>query len=596
MKHAELRATHALASSPSPLYDEHSISSRGAEILDGICPRPRVSSARERGRGEGTWWNVACRLLGQGAKRAPSPYPLPRGEDARERAEIDLRLRYTVGLRAKPALGARCVSGSPSSLWGLALLLTLSACGGDGGGGGGGAESDSPPLASARTLAYVVTQCRDHAPRLSFHQELRIRQGDRAAVTVAAADYNIVQEPPPVPGLCGLFGTSRVGTNSLFAGPFERLGVSPDGSAVVFEKTTHFSIGRLPPLAPDQEGFFFVHADGSGLRRLGPASRESLTRIELDASLPTGLRLSADVAPLSFSADGRTVVFSDRGPGPAGEDAAQAVTLDVATGARFQVTHLPRAMPLSPIALDVTVVRFLPDGTIIFTPRANLDGLHPSGAVYTVRPDGTDLKLVPIPVVLPGSSIDLSTFQITGDKPTAININLSDGIPEVFLVDRGNLLQLTNFHRFDTLRGTTDVDGQRVFFLASADPFDSNPSANCQIFSISTLGTDLQELTDFSQGEHSALACTDASGEQTGGPPPGCIIEAPRQDPVTGVLVFPSSCDPFGTNPNGEQIFAMYRDGTGLQQLTDTRRFTTEADGTVDVELPGPFASTAVRR
>jgi hypothetical protein len=40
----------------------------------------------------------------------------------------------------------------------------------------------------------------------------------------------------------------------------------------------------------------------------------------------------------------------------------------------------------------------------------------------------------------------------------------------------------------------------------------------------------------------------------------------------------------------------MYPDRTGLQPLTDTSGFTTEADGTVVVELPGPFASTAVRR
>jgi hypothetical protein len=40
----------------------------------------------------------------------------------------------------------------------------------------------------------------------------------------------------------------------------------------------------------------------------------------------------------------------------------------------------------------------------------------------------------------------------------------------------------------------------------------------------------------------------------------------------------------------------MNPDGTNLHQLTNTRGFTTEADGTVDVELPGPFASTAQRR
>jgi hypothetical protein len=68
------------------------------------------------------------------------------------------------------------------------------------------------------------------------------------------------------------------------------------------------------------------------------------------------------------------------------------------------------------------------------------------------------------------------------------------------------------------------------------------------------------------------------------------------RDPVTRANVFASSCDPFPTNRNGEQIFAMNPDGTNLRQLTDVRGFTSEPDGSVDVELPGPFASTAERR
>jgi hypothetical protein len=54
--------------------------------------------------------------------------------------------------------------------------------------------------------------------------------------------------------------------------------------------------------------------------------------------------------------------------------------------------------------------------------------------------------------------------------------------------------------------------------------------------------------------------------------------------------VFYSSCDPLGTNPNGGQAFAMCPDGTGLQQLTHTRGMVNEPDGSVSVELPGPFA------
>ena len=62
------------------------------------------------------------------------------------------------------------------------------------------------------------------------------------------------------------------------------------------------------------------------------------------------------------------------------------------------------------------------------------------------------------------------------------------------------------------------------------------------------------------------------------------------QDARTGTLVFVSSCDPFGTNPNGQQIFAMRPDGTGLRALTDTHSVVRNPDGSVEAELPGPWA------
>ena len=61
-------------------------------------------------------------------------------------------------------------------------------------------------------------------------------------------------------------------------------------------------------------------------------------------------------------------------------------------------------------------------------------------------------------------------------------------------------------------------------------------------------------------------------------------------DPITGTVLFASSCDPVGGNPFGEQLFAMRPDGTGLRQLTNARGMTTDPDGTVHVELPGPVA------
>jgi hypothetical protein len=473
---------------------------------------------------------------------------------------------------------------------GLCLLLAFSACGG----GGGGAESGgSPPPATVRTLAYAVSQCREDATRFVAQQELRIREGEGAPVTVALASLIAAQEPPVLPGTCFLFGTGRFGFIAAFAGGIQRMAVSPDGSGVVFERTNRFSAIGYPPLPPDEEGFFFVRADASGLRPLGPASREPITRVVFDGSPPNGFQTNFDDNPLSFSADGRTVVFTDRGPGPAGEDAVQVATLDLATGARRQVTHLPQpTLPPDPLRFDVTSVRFLPDGRIVFFTDADADGLHPEGGGFTVRPDGTDIKEVPPPVVLAGSRI-VEDFQITGDQVTAFGLDLPGGIVEIFLSDHGNLLQLTNFGRGDTANKTVDVDGQHVIFAASADPFGTNPTENCQIFSISTQGTDLRQLTAFSQGGDSMLGCGGFGG---GGPPPGCMTRNPRQDPFTRAVAFESSCDPFGRNPNGEQVFAMREDGTGMEQLTDTSGFTTEADGTVDVELPGPFASTAVRR
>jgi len=73
-------------------------------------------------------------------------------------------------------------------------------------------------------------------------------------------------------------------------------------------------------------------------------------------------------------------------------------------------------------------------------------------------------------------------------------------------------------------------------------------------------------------------------------------VRGANQDTVTGSIVFASTCNPFGTNPHGGQIFAMRPDGSGLRQLTDARGFAVAADGTVTVELPGPVAYSAVSR
>jgi hypothetical protein len=62
---------------------------------------------------------------------------------------------------------------------------------------------------------------------------------------------------------------------------------------------------------------------------------------------------------------------------------------------------------------------------------------------------------------------------------------------------------------------------------------------------------------------------------------------------VTRTVVFYSSCDPFGTNPYGGQLFAIRPDGSKLRQLTRARGRVIEDDGEFTVELPGPFAYSA---
>src|SRR5262249_23999959 len=158
------------------------------------------------------------------------------------------------------------------------------------------------------------------------------------------------------------YGATGGGAASVLIGGFQRLAVNPDGSGVVFEVTN--KVAQLPGLSPDplEEGFFFVRADGTGLRRLAPPSRDPQFRLIPDSSAPLGFGLLGPF-PLSiaFSRDGRTVVYTDIGPGPSGEEAAQVVTLDLATGKRTQLTSLA-----PPDQGFVASARFATEDTIRF--------------------------------------------------------------------------------------------------------------------------------------------------------------------------------------------------------------------------------------
>jgi len=471
-----------------------------------------------------------------------------------------------------------------SRSWPALLLLALAAC-------GGGGDGNTPP--GIRTLAYVVSECHEDARAASGHQKLVIRQGERE-VTVREFTVNRL----PALGLCPLYADSREGSSSVVAYPFQRLGISWDGSAVGFEVTDDHSIlapflpgGLLPP--GEEEGIFVVQADGSGLRRVGPASREPPFRFLYDPSSPTGVNADYDYT-LAFSPDGQRVAFTDKGPDLTGHEAPQVVTLDLRTGTRTQVTHLPPLAPLAPHRLTVLVAGWYSDGeTLGFWTRSLPDGL----VYYTVKADRSEEPVPrPAPVTVPGSQLVPKLFitaaatSLFGRSLPGTAVNDIPGFPPIIFelfVGRGDdVLQLTNFRRSDTgfYGAMLDQDQQRVLFAASADPFGTNPNENCQFFSIDTLGGDLRQLTQFGEGKRSLGGCT-ASYR------PGCRIAGIAWDPRPGpdTVVFYSMCDPLGTNPDGGQFFEMRADGTSLRQLTHARGAITEADGTVTAELLGPW-------
>jgi len=438
----------------------------------------------------------------------------------------------------------------------------------------------------------VETECRGTTEGFVERQALRIRQGERAPVTVF--------ETPAVglPGrgsLCFGIASNHFGDGSVSREAFQAVSVSPDGASVVFEVSDEFSTNPPLPLnlPPEQKGIFWVRADGTGLRRLGPPSRTPFFFVQEGGTFLL-------FTTLSFSPNGRAIAFIDKGPDADGSEADQVVTLDVATGTRTQLTCLPPASPppsFPPDAPTAANAVFIDERTIGFYSSANPGGLNPDGAFVpmSIKMDGADLEVpLPVPIALPGGTIE-PRLVITGDKPQALTFILPGEpinnpplpgpqvIHEVFAIDQGdNILQLTNFRRVDTGALLVDVDRERIYFNASADPLGGNPSENCQLFSMDRTGADLRQLTNFGASEHSDNGCYFWRGST------GCAVSKLFQDRRNRSLVFYSDCDPLGTNPNGGQLFAIQPDGSGLRQLTDSRGLVFE-DGWIG-ELPGPWA------
>lgn len=456
--------------------------------------------------------------------------------------------------------------------------------------------------AAIGTLAYVVTRCRVDHGALVGSQELVVRRRNCDPVTVRR--FVSADDATDPLGLCAILAGNREGFGSVIGGVFQRIGVTPGGSHVVFEVTNRFQLGSKTPLVPEDEGFFIVRANGTGLRRLGPASRSPSFVVYVR---PAGDVTANFVYFIGFTPESRLMAFIDRGPGPTGTDADQVFTMDLATGRRTQVTSLPSAK-LPAGRVPVSNPGFLDEDTIVFfAPVLAPAASETSDYRFAIETDGRRLRSLPYARVLehtpfmPVGTIDVRspigrvlTLSVPGKPVNTTTDPELVLIREVFQVRRRDVLQLTNFRRTDT-RGIAGVafgstvpsnNRQRVLLYASADPLGTNPSQNCQLFSVGVLGEDLRQLTSFSEAPHSANGCN-----FTG--PPGCAFHAVYQDAATGEIVFYSNCSPFGSNPQGSQLFAMKADGTRLRQLTHTAGATFGADGVVEVEIPGPFAYSA---
>jgi WD40-like Beta Propeller Repeat len=478
--------------------------------------------------------------------------------------------------------------------------------------------------AAIRTLAYAQSECRWHPSNHTYvaHQELRIRRRDQEPITVATFDSQPVADPL---GFCSQWGEFGFGGFSVLAFPLQRLGVSGDGSTIVYEvndAAPFFPFGTLPP---EDNGIFMVRSDGTGGRRLGPPSGDKSFRLGPAFGNPSMILNFAYTLspPISFSPDGRRITFTDLGPAPDGQQAVQIAVLELATGDRKLLTHLPAGTGptpfpdnagLSPYFLTCCP-RFVDNDTIAFQtytdPENDPAGSQPADlnrlSFFTIGIDGRHLTALPKPTLSPGAQV-IPTFGVTEGRIEFLRVSLPGTptgppisppgsifpITEIFVqYGKKQLVQLTNYRRMDTFPAFLTPDRKRAVFLASADPLGTNPHGSCQLFSIGVSGGVPRQITRLDPGFRL--------------PNPGCalafgigygLFRPITQDPVTRTIVFNTTLDVLKLRPGvsvfeerADQIFAIRPDGSGLRQLTESPRGThfPNTDG-VSVEHPGPYA------
>lgn len=432
------------------------------------------------------------------------------------------------------------------------------------------------------TLAYVVSSCRVRDGKLTGWQELRIRRDRCDPVTVLR--FENAEPLDDRFGVCSIVSRFHNGDVSPFAGVFQRLGVTRDGSGVVFDVSAELqqAFPRPTPLAADAQGVFYVRADGTGLRRLGPPIRVPAYDVESGVGVVPRTRFT-------FSQDDRRVAFVDLGPGPDGPATQQVFAMEIATGERRQLTRLSHPLPSTlesrsiphlgfdapdviglnhAVGDDFTYVWVRLDGTIVRTETNPEPGTLGSGEV--VRQFG---------VVAPG--LNVSRWPVPGMPEDYGPFASREGIKEVFRkLGSDHWVQLTHFRSSDT-----DVLAARpggILAVSSTNPLGTNPLHNCQLFRVGPYGQRVRQLTQFGT-VRSVKGCIIGDGA-------GCAVAFVNQEVLSRANVFSSDCDPFGTNPGGSQAFAIGLDGSRLQQLTSTPPPRVHPDGTLEVEFVGPVA------
>jgi hypothetical protein len=403
---------------------------------------------------------------------------------------------------------------------------------------------------------------------MTFQEELRVRRGEDELTVATVGPVGPLESYA-----CVFFGSRRWAY--LREGSLVRWGLTPDGTGVVFEVNDEYvSVGR-GLLPPEQRGIFYVRADGSGLRRLGPPSRAQAFYDFVYFISDRGL---------SFDPSGREFVYVDYGPDESGQEAAQIFAQSLVPGeSRRQVTHLP-PLDVPQGWPETTWLSFIDEDTILFARwPAETPGVESWMTVEVEEGKGVR----DVPRVDLGGGHFIPVFHISGQDYAALSSALP-GVPEnpllnlplleVFVTNGTDVLQMTNFRRSDTSLKQpffSTRDG-RVYFTASANPLGTNPKKTCQIFSIDPLGSGLRQLTSFERPANRREGCHDDNG--------GCRVDLAGQNADAGTIFFISNCDPLGQNPYGRQIFAIQPDGSDLRQVTSASGFVASSDGSVEVE------------